>query len=42
VKGIYSRERRTSLFIDLDGGLVTADANDLTNKVVVADADLLS
>ena len=30
----------TGLFVDLDGGLVTTDANDLTNEIIVADFNL--
>ena len=31
---------RTSLFVDLDGGLVGFDSNDLTDEVLIADTDL--
>lgn len=31
---------RTSLFVDLDGGLVGFDSNDLTNEVVVTNTNL--
>ena len=31
---------RTSLFIDLDGGLVGFDSNDLTDEVLVTDTNL--
>lgn len=30
----------TGLFVDLDSGLVTTDANDLTNEIIVADFNL--
>lgn len=32
--------RHTGFFVDLDGGLVAADSNNLTDEVVVADSDL--
>jgi predicted HAD superfamily phosphohydrolase YqeG len=32
---------RTGLLVDLDGGLVGVDSNDLSNEVVVAHTDLL-
>lgn len=32
--------RHTGFFVDLDGGLVAADSDYLTNEVVVADSDL--
>jgi hypothetical protein len=39
--GFSRRVRRTGLFVDLDGGLLTADADDLTDNVLVADFDLV-
>jgi hypothetical protein len=35
-----SSGRRTGLFVDLDGGLVAVDSNDLTGQVLVAYFDL--
>jgi hypothetical protein len=32
--------RRTSLLVDLDGGLVVLDTNDLSYEVVVTNTDL--
>jgi hypothetical protein len=37
---VYMRGVRTGLFVDLDGGLVGVDSNDLAYEVVVTNTDL--